>query len=427
MSTSFRLIVLCIILGIVANAENLTKDEQARELYNRLTGLKPMPESIVFQAVQRKVLEGDLTSAAKEITDSTKGAREFYDSILLQFGAAFNQAETGLNDANDLSALIIGNTRDNGSIDSLLTDDIYYNDPTVARPTNNRDIGTDRDSSWSETSNNHYRFLSKNKSLRDALQRVSRNTIGNAATMNHADTTKSLSGTGRFSGVGIFTTRAWAEEFLSAGTNRRAWEYIIRLLYCAPQTAVKDINVPDHYVARDVPRVNAGDPLVFHRDCKGCHGMMDAGGRRAFLKFDYDTYGGNATVFRLVQHTTVNDKLNERNHSTEPVTSEDWYLFATPNQNKLFGFQSLSASGMGLRDFARLVAGSSGWLKCMTTRVVSQMYLKKPYGLNALTSVDFDRLRAEEETISRLSGNLEKHRNLRTLFEEAAIEYLKAR
>ncbi len=406
---------MLILVGIAANAVEMSDNEKALELYARLTGLRPMPESTIYPEVVKRVRAKDYLGAASVITHPQNGVREFYDSILLSFGSTFNRAETGLNDANDLSALIIGNTRDGNSMDTLLTDDIYYYDSDI--PLKLADGTTDNPNVWLENSNEHYKFISQNKSLRDSLKRVSRNVLG-SPNLVRGDM-GAFSGAGKFEGVGIFTTRTWASEFLSAGTNRRAWEYSIRLLYCTQQPGVKDLNVPDSYVGKDVPRVNGGDPSVFHKDCKGCHGMMDAFGRRAFLKHNYFNN-------KVLQLTTIYDKLNEPNNNpTEAVTSEDWTLFVTPGQNKTFGFTG-PYQGMGLRDYARVIATSSGWIRCMAKRVVSQVYLKKPFSLNDLNPTDFQRLDKEAATIDRLAESAIAHRSLKKLFEEAAVEFLKS-
>src|SRR5690606_37272086 len=135
-----------------------------------------------------------------------------------------------------------------------------------------------------------------------------------------------------FPGVGIFTTKRWGEEFFSAGTNRRNWEYAVRLLYCVPLSSVNSFDVPDVYIRRDVPRSNNGDPSVFVRDCKGCHSTMDAA-VPAFLQYDYN---GN----EVIRRNAVVDKLNEpNNHPTFRVTTDQWHLFVDDEQNKTFGFQ----------------------------------------------------------------------------------------
>jgi hypothetical protein len=82
------------------------------------------------------------------------------------------------------------------------------------------------------------------------------------------------------------------------------------------------------------------------------------------------------------------------------------------------------ASGQGLKNFARVVAGSTGYARCMVTRIVTQMYLKKAWSLPSMSVEDQAALKSQEAVIERLTNQLVQKRTLRDIFEDAAIEYL---
>jgi len=375
-----------LVLGVSTRvlAESSDAASKARKLYQLLTGVVLTQENPLRASIEAKVSAGDLMGAAQIITHPKTGAREFYDSTIQNFAMPFNRAESGASDPSDLTAMFVGNTRDEQPIDNLLFEDMVYTDPTVVDG-----------NIYTPNSNAHFRFLETRGSLRDSL--VKRTNDG-------------------YPGAGIFTTRGWGEQFFLMGTNRRNWEYAVRLLYCTPLASVKSFDLVDSYIRRDVPRVNGGDPNVFVKDCKGCHSTMDAV-VPAFLQYDFDNG-------RVVRRGAVVDKLNEINYPSFRVTTDEWNLLLSEEQNRVFGFQG-PFSGNGLQALGQAIAGSSGFINCMAKRVVSQVYLRKTFSLTALSENDQKRLLREDAVVKKLATSLASHRSLKRLFEEAVLEYLR--
>jgi hypothetical protein len=61
----------------------------------------------------------------------------------------------------------------------------------------------------------------------------------------------------------------------------------------------------------------------------------------------------------------------------------------------------------------------------MAKRVVSQIYLKKALAVNNMTETDKLRLQNEDARIKDFAARLKSHKNLKRLFEEVAVEYLR--
>src|SRR5262245_65771663 len=94
--------------------------------------------------------------------------------------------------------------------------------------------------------------------------------------------------------AGVITTRAGAEAFFSAGTNRRMWRFIAINFLCRDMEELKDITRPTGRIRQDVSRSPGGDSSVFLNHCSGCHSGMDPmAGAFAVLNFA-------ATAGRLV-------------------------------------------------------------------------------------------------------------------------------
>ncbi len=83
--------------------------------------------------------------------------------------------------------------------------------------------------------------------------------------------------------AGVLTSRAWAAAHMIAGTNRRAVEYTLKVFLGLDMTDIKDTELPDDYIARDVER---SDAFKYMTDCKGCHASLD-GFKPAFASFNF--------------------------------------------------------------------------------------------------------------------------------------------
>lgn len=402
---------ICLVLGLILlQLSALGEDaaaisNKANALYYKLTGTNLLPENPLMPDLIKAVTANDLTSAAHIITDSHTGSRHFYDNVVKMFALPFNRTHSTTNTANDLVAFIVGSVRDGHTIDEMLTGNYYYSD---TNPSLSGEPGLD------PRNDNHFDFLDKNSSFRDRL-------------------VQQTNGAGD---IGLFTTRGFASDFYSAGTNRRPWKAIVEMLYCVNQTAIKTLFIPTDKVRRDVPRQQNGSVTQYETTCRGCHAQMDPISN-AFGLWDFPQD-------QIVRQATFTEKINEPgNYPTFKPSSDQWWLYYTDAQDPIFGFKDVPAfgdspavsfapiddglklaQGKGLKSFARVVAASSGFAHCMATRIVTQMYLKKVWSLPNLTQSDLDALATQNAVIDSLAQKLMNKRTLKETFEDAAIQYL---
>ncbi len=379
---------------------------RAQKLHFMLTGTSLVDEAPYRPLYLEAIRTGDLKQAAELLTDPRFGSRYFYDMTVRNFAITFNREETFNIPANDLTAFVIGLTRDDEDYTKLLTAEFFYTDPTA---TNN---------AYAPDSNAHFNDIDRFKSFRDSLR-------------------KTFSGAGE---IGIFTRRRFAEDFYDMGTKRRPWKAIVNLLYLKKLDEIATASIPDAYVRRDLPRVGAdGTTHIYQDTCRTCHAQMDPVSF-AFGVFDYNTNNVPNALERLA---SFRDFINETNGPVYKPINDSWWLYVTDAQNEVFGFNDVAgtidipsitfsplgnglrlATGQGLRSLARVVAGSHGLARGLVTRVVCQMYLKKVWSLPNITSEDWEGLRTQNAVIERLMQSFVKHKKLRILFEEVAREYL---
>src|SRR5690606_18565457 len=87
--------------------------------------------------------------------------------------------------------------------------------------------------------------------------------------------------------AGGMTTRAAAEAFFVAGTNRARLRFTLINHMCMDLEQVQDTSrVPDR-IRQDVSRSPGGDSRVFMNNCVGCHAGMDPLAQ-AFAYYDFD-------------------------------------------------------------------------------------------------------------------------------------------
>lgn len=382
-----------------AHAESARAEDFANRLFKNLTrGVPLLPSHPLYSAIIAQVRAGNREAAASIITDPMSGEANFYNNAVASLPQAFNRDGSPMGERNELSALFLGYARDGLSISEMVSTDRVFIDPAgdAERLRLN--------------SSDYYESIWLNKNPRNTLVASSR---------------------AGFPAVGVLTTAPWAESYFRAGTNRRNWVGILNNLYCVPQKSVQTSDIPDQYVRRDIPRAPGGDPSQFGENCKTCHAQMDAI-MPAFARHDTDGAG-------RLNFVALRDKINETNSSTFAITSEQWFLFVTPAQQRIFGFNDVNGnsfqaygssdrgvrymSGSGLQNFARVIGESDGFFRCMAKRVVSQIYLRKDFSFATFSEKEHEVLERESKTIEALAKSLKADRSLRKLFERAAIYY----
>ena len=91
--------------------------------------------------------------------------------------------------------------------------------------------------------------------------------------------------------AGVMTTRAAAEAFFIAGTNRAMFRFTLMNHMCRDMEQVQDTTRPPDRIRQDVSRSPGGDSRVFLNNCIGCHSGMDPMAQ-AFAYYDWDETAG---------------------------------------------------------------------------------------------------------------------------------------
>ena len=227
---------------------------------------------------------------------------------------------------NDYVATVIGMVRDDVPFDHVLYDDILY-------------IGSGAPGvpAYSPANNDHFAALeSQGANLKDVLTRT---------------TQSSLNGLPPGATAGVMTSRAAAEAFLVAGTNRAMFRFTLINHLCTDLEQVMDTTRPPDRIRQDVSRSPGGDSRLFLNNCIGCHSGMDPM-VQAFAYHDWDEAGG-----RLVYSEGVVRPKYFNNKDTFPAgypTPDDhWDNYWRKGRNSLLGWDaSLPGSGQG-REVAR--------------------------------------------------------------------------
>ncbi len=100
--------------------------EQAKRMYDRLTGTPPSPA--LLDTLTARVASDGLTGTAMYIMDNTQPhSSPFYSVTLKNFATPWtNRDQTVFAPLNDYTATVIGMVRDNKDFRGLLSDDILY-------------------------------------------------------------------------------------------------------------------------------------------------------------------------------------------------------------------------------------------------------------------------------------------------------------
>ncbi len=381
MKNALCLVALLTACTALADAPTPDPVGYARKLFQRLAGVPILPTDSRYAALTAAATKGDYKSAAA-IATADDG---FYSTTVRDMAAIMdNKDGSPLLVLDDFQATMIGATRDDLDARTLLTGDYSYREPASAglpEPALN--------------ANDHYAqidssFLNLNKTLVKSSPQWPTSATPNGQPMEAA---------------GLLTSRGWAANYYSAGTNRRSVAFSMQIFLCSPIASWKNPSIDDFHIRRDVSRIPGGDPTVFQTTCRGCHGPMDAFGG-AFAHFDYDVPN---TTFNYLGQSVIAPKYNQ-NANTYPdgwITRDDSFVNMLAD-NAQFGWRS-PATGRGINDFGNLLANSEQFSRCMATRSFKEVCRRSP------TS-------DEQNLIQTLATNFEKGGyHLKSLFQDVAI------
>jgi hypothetical protein len=177
--------------------------------------------------------------------------------------------------------------------------------------------------------------------------------------------------------AGVWTTRAAAEAFFVAGTNRAQFRFTMLNHLCNDMEQVLDVKRTPDRIRQDVSRSPGGDSRLFLNNCIGCHSGMDpmAG---AFAYYNFDEIAG------CIEYTpgTVQSKYfnNDTNFEYGYRTVDDsWANYWRAGQNQFLGWDgSQPGNGFGARSMGQELANSDAFASCQVKKVFRAVCQRDP-------------------------------------------------
>ncbi len=378
-------ILVCVILSGAAMSASAGSLEQARRMHDRLAGVPPTDQVLLSM---RDDIDGLGGRTVIDAAYTAMANSAFYTVTLKNFAAPWTNREqdvfVGL---NDYTATVIGMIRDdNVPFNTLLSADILYIGASgLGLPP------------YSMTNNDHYVALEQ--------QGIELNATNLVRTTQTAMTDLPPQAI-----AGVMTTRAAAQAFFIAGTNRAMFRFTMLNHMCNDMEYVKDTTrIPDR-VRQDISRSPGGDSRIFLNNCIGCHSGMDPLAQ-AFAYYNFDeTLGEGRIVYTsgLVQPKYFINADNFRPGYVTPDDRWDNYWRAGPNQ--LLGWDgNMIGSGNGAASMGQELANSDTFASCQIKKVFRSVCFRDPVDAT-------DRLQISSMTNSFKNGGY----RMKQAFAEAA-------
>jgi hypothetical protein len=372
-------LLLAVLLGIAAPAVMAGAREQARRMHDRIAGVPP--SAGVLDQMTTDIAGGSPLNAANRALE----ASSFYNVTLKNFAAPWtNRDQSVFVPLNDYTATVIGMVRDDVPFNTLLSANILYvGAPSLGLP------------AYSMTSNAHYQAMEdQGTDLEAGLVQTQQTAVTDIPPGAVA---------------GVMTTRAAAEAFFVAGTNRAMFRFTVLNHLCRDLEEIKDTTLPVDRIRQDVSRSPGGDSRIFMNNCVGCHTGMDPMAQ-AFAYYNFDAAAGRL----LYTAGQVQPKylINPDNFKPGYVTPDDrWDNYWRHGQNRLLGWpDSLPGSGTGAASLGNELANSDAFARCQVQKVFRNVCLRDPVDSNDRAQV--------ESMVSSFRGNGYR---LKRVFAEAAV------
>ena len=330
--------------------------EQARRIHERLAGVPPT--EAVLADMQADVAGNRLTEAAETAMDNSS----FYSVTLKNFAAPWtNRDQSVFVPLNDYTATVIGMVRDDVPFNTLLSANLVY-------------VGTGGGvPAYSPANNDNYQALDdQNADLKTRLTPSSQTAV---------------SGLPDGATAGILTTRAAAEAFFIAGTNRAMFRFTLLNHLCRDMEQVLDTRgVPDR-IRQDVSRSPGGDSRIFLNNCIGCHIGMDPL-TQAFAYYTFDPVQARIVYTPgVVQPKYFNNDATFQYGYRTP--DDQWSNYWRTGQNALLGWDSqLPGSGAGAKSMGQELANSTAFARCQVEKVFRNVCLRSPVDGTDRTQID---------------------------------------
>ena len=331
--------------------------EQAKRIHDRIAGVPPTAATL--DQMEQLVAQGNATGAARIAMQ----ASSFYTTTLKNWITPWtNREQSVFAPLNDYTATVIGIIRDDVDYREVLSGDILY-------------VGGAGLPAYSPSNNTLYQQMEdQDVNLGDATKLV-------------ASTQSQHTGLPAAATAGVMTTRAAAQSFFIAGTNRAMFRFTLMSQMCKDMEQMHDVMLPPDRVRQDVARSPGGDSRVFLNNCIGCHTGMDPLAQ-AFAYYNYDEAAGRITY----TPGTVQPKylINSDNFKPGYVTPNDgWNNYWRQGQNSVYGWSSnLPGSGNGAKSMGTELANSEQFARCQVEKVFKTVCLHPPVNAADRNAVD---------------------------------------
>jgi hypothetical protein len=334
-------------LAALAASAQAGPREQAKRMHDRIAGVPP--SAAVLDAMETEIAAGRTRAAADIAMDNPA----FFSVTLKNLVTPWtNREQTVFAPLNDYTATVIGMVRDDLPFNEVLSADVLY--------VGNAGLGLP---AVSAANNDHYAQMeARGVNLLTGLQRT---------------TQSGVYGTPPAATAGIMTSRAAAQSFFIAGTNRAMFRFTLLNYLCRDLEEVQDTSRPPDRIRQDVSRSPGGDARLFLNNCVGCHSGMDPMAQ-AFAYYTYDEAQG-----RLV-YTGGDVQPKYFNNDTTFAfgfrTPDDaWENRWRKGQNALLGWEpTLPGSGNGAKSLGDEFGASDAFAACQVEKVFRAVCLRAP-------------------------------------------------
>jgi hypothetical protein len=320
--------------------------EQALRMHERLAGVPP--SEAVLSQMEAEIVAGRPTAAANIAMANSN----FYNVTLKNFVAPWtNREQSVFVPLNDYTATVIGMIRDDEPFNTVLSADILYTGSGAGVP------------AYSPANNDHYDALeSQGADLKAVLVK---------------QTQSSLTGLPAAGTAGVITSRAAAQSFFIAGTNRAMLRFTLMNHMCHDLEQVQDTTRPPDRIRQDVSRSPGGDSRIFLNNCIGCHSGMDPLAE-AFAYYNWDDTAGR--IVYTPGQVQAKYLINSDNFKPGYVTPDDhWDNYWRKGPNQLLGFSStLTGSGIGAKSLGQELASSDAFAQCQVEKVFKAICFRAP-------------------------------------------------
>lgn len=338
--------------------------EQAKRIHERIAGVPP--SDLVLDDMANDIALGNADLAAETALEN----ENFYSVTLKNFAAPWtNEAMDSFVALNDYSATVIGLVMEDRDFRTVLYDDVVYvgDDSLGLTP-------------YSISDNDHYEELeASGASFKDFLVRAPQSSVNFLPSEATA---------------GIMTSRAGAQAYFSAGTNRAMFRFTMLHHLCNDMEQVNDTTRAPDRIRQDVSRSPGGDSKIFLNNCIGCHAGMDPMAQSfAYYDFEYDADADPEGLFGQLVYNTIGTidpdtgdrvqgkyRINSTTFEHGFITPDDrWDNYWREGQNSVLGWDSnLDGFGYGAKSMGQELAHSEAFAQCQVKKVFKNVCLREP-------------------------------------------------